>query len=77
MKHACSKCEMKNNKDEKKALIKIDITKVGCESEVEVTIEGDGNLIHNGLVALFNGLKKSPDTCLMLIAALMEAGLNE
>ena len=77
MKHECSNCEMKNNKDEKKALIEVDITRVGCETAAEVTIEGTGDMLQNGLIALLNGLKKSPEGMLILTSAFMEVVLND
>lgn len=80
MKCNCSTCRKENNKDNtemEKALIKVDITKVGCKGESEVTIEGTGDMLQNGLIALFNGLKKSSDGMLILVSALMEVVLDE
>lgn len=72
----CSNCK-KDNTEMEKALIKVDITKVGCKGESEVTIEGTGDMLQNGLIALFNGLKKSSDGMLILVSALMEVVLDE
>ena len=70
----CSNCKKDNTE---KALIKVDVTKVGCEGESEVTIEGTGGMLQRGLIALFNGLKQSPYGMLILTGALMEVVLED
>ena len=75
MKHNCLNCEKKNEKNKDQALIHIEVKKIGCEEQVEVTLEGTGKLIYTGLVSLLDGLIKSAETKFMLMKALKEVGL--
>ena len=75
MKHNCSNCEKKNEKNKDQALIQIEVNQVGCKGHSEIRIEGTGKLIYTGLVSLLDGLTKSAETKFMLMKALKEVGL--
>ena len=72
MKHNRSNCEKKNEKNKDQALIQIEVKKIGCEEQVEVTLEGTGKLIYRGLVSLLDGMTKSKETEFLLMEALNE-----
>lgn len=75
MKHNCSNCEKKNEKNKDQASIQIEVNQVGCKGHSEIRIEGTGKLIYRGLVSLLDGLTKSAETKFMLMKALKEVGL--
>lgn len=75
MKHNCSNCEKKNERNKDTALIQIEVNQIGCEGHSEIRLEGTGRLIYRGLVSLLDGLSKSAETKFMLDKALKEVGL--